>query len=140
MKYMADIASPFLTEFEMQQVAPEALMVVKVLEKTHEKLGSPTDATNETGWRMVDAIIHVWKKLFPRELDDWNHELQNELVVERTVRQALKANGGYFPVSYPTRVYRMLEYFLPNQKLHDWDFMRKLVTRYPFLKTTNAHL
>lgn len=127
-----------MTDIELESVSPEALAIVKVLEKVSEKLGNPKDCmSGESGWKMLDAIMKVWSDNYPQEVHDWIKQLEYELTVERTVQQAMKANGGYFPVSYPTRVYRMIEYFLPDQKVTDWDFMRKLIWRYPFLKTTN---
>ena len=106
------------------------------LMRIYNKLGEPTDCSTNSGWIMLDNIMQVWDKAFPREKADWIKEIKEELTVERSIRASVKA-GGYFPMSYPTRLYNMIHAILPNQKLNDKRFIREFINRYPFLKTTN---
>lgn len=105
-----------------------------------EKLGKPEDCSTNSGWVMLDNIVEVWMKAWPQEVRDWVKQLKHDLTVERTVHEAVKANGGYFPVSYPTRLYQMIRTLLPLQKLNDKKFMRQLISRYPFLSSTNLKI
>lgn len=125
-------------EYEMPSKASVA--VVSALERIYKILGEPKDASNEMGWKMIDNIMDGWASLYPQEVTTWKEELKDELSAERTIHEANKANGGYFPISYPLRLYKMLEMYLPDQKLHDMTFIKKMTTRYPILKTTNAKL
>ena len=102
-----------------------------------DKLGQPTDCSVPTGWLMMDNIMQIWAKEWPQEKSDWIHQIKTELTLERSVQEALKANGGYFPMSYPTRLYNLIHAMLPNQKLNDKEFIRHMIFRYPFLKSTN---
>lgn len=104
--------------------------------KVWDKLGNPTDCSTNTGWLMIDNIMQVWDKAWPQEKAQWIKEIKTELTVERSIRASVEA-GGYFPMSYPTRLYNMIHTLLPNQKLNNKLFIRQFIGRYPFLKTTN---
>lgn len=125
---------------QYEAVTREGAAYTKGLVKVWEKLGKPTDCSTNTGWVMLDNIIQVWMKAWPHESRDWVKQLKEELGAERTIREAIKADGGYFPVSYPTRLYNLIHTLLPEQKLNDKKFMRQLVSRYPFLKSTNIKI
>jgi hypothetical protein len=122
---------------EYEQVDKKSAAILAGLERSYKVLGEPQDASNETGWKMIDVLFRCWQLQYPLEVEDWKERLANELDGERTAREAVKASGGYFPISYPTRFHRMLEMYLPNQKLQDRSFIRKMVARYPILKSTN---
>jgi len=100
-----------------------------------EKLGKPTDCSTNSGWVVMDNIMQVWMKAFPQEWTQWKQEILDSLETERTIAASVKA-GGYFPMSYPTRLYKMIKTLLPKQKLNDDEFIHQMVNRYPFLKTT----
>ena len=106
------------------------------LVRVWDKLGNPYDCSTNSGWVMIDNIMQVWDKAWPHEKAQWIKEIKSELMVERSVAQSVKA-GGYFPMSYPTRLYNMIHTLLPNQKLNNKDFIKQFISRYPFLKTTN---
>lgn len=127
-----------LTQYEA--VSKDGAAAVKGLMSVREKLGNPTDCSNNVGWVMLDNIVQVWQKYWPWEMKDWVERLKVELDTERTIKDAIKAEGGYFPVSYPTRLYKMIHALLPEQKLNDKEFLRGLVSRYPFLQSTNAKI
>lgn len=120
-----------------EPVSKDGAAVTKGLMLVWEKLGKPTDCSNNIGWVMLDNIVQVWMKYWPWEAQDWVKRLKVELGTERTIREAIKADGGYFPVSYPTRLYKLIHTLLPEQKLNDKKFLRELVGRYPFLHTSN---
>jgi len=118
----------------------EAAALTEGLIRTHEALGNPTDITTPSGWKMVDAIMGVWINFYPHEVRAWKKELEIQLGTERTVHDAVSSDGGYFPLSYPTRVFRMLTNFFPDAKLGEMEFLKQLVGRYPMLKMTNYKL
>ena len=105
-------------------------------ERIYSLLGKPTDCSTDSGWKMCDELVEMWYKHYPWELDAWKEELKDELDIERSVKDSVKG-GGYFPISYPTRLYQMLETYLPDQRLHDRGFIRKMVRRHPVFKRTN---
>ena len=110
--------------------------LVKGLIDIREKLGNPEDCSVNTGWVMLDNIMQVWFKYYPTEVKEWKKEILDSLDTERSIAASVSA-GGYFPMSWPTRLYRMVKALLPKQKLNDDDFIHQLVGRYPILKTTN---
>lgn len=110
--------------------------LTKGLISVHDKLGNPTDCSTNVGWVMLDNIIQVWSNYFPREVAEWKEEVLDQLEVERSIAASVKA-GGYFPMSWPSRLYKMIKTLLPDQKLNDDDFIHKLLGRYPIFKTTN---
>ena len=127
-------------DMDVLVVSKEAAALAKGLENVSKKLGDPKDCSTNTGWVMMDNIVQIWMKAWPWEVNDWIKQLADDLGAERTVHQAVKANGGYFPISYPTRLYKLIKAMLPDQKLNDYDFIKGMTSRYPFLKTTNAKL
>jgi len=114
-------------------------MVTKGLLDVHDKLGNPSDCSVNTGWVMMDNIMQIWKKFYPGEVEDWKKDVIVSLDTERTIAASVK-EGGYFPMSYPTRLYKLIKTLLPDQKLNDDNFIKDITGRYPFLKVTNAKL
>jgi hypothetical protein len=124
---------------DVDAFAPSSYQVAltKGLMNIREKLGKPLDCSTNSGWVLLDSVVQVWEKLWPQEKKDWVKQIQEELSVERSVREAIKQDGGYFPMSYPTRLYEMIRAILPEQKLNDKKFIKEMISRYPFLKSTN---
>lgn len=60
--------------------------------------------------------MEMWKKYYPHELSEWIKQLDYDLTVERTVREAVKNDGGYFPISYPTRLWSLLRFYSRNRR------------------------
>lgn len=115
----------------------ESAAVVKALLTVSDKLGNPTDCSVNTGWVMLDNIMQVWMRFYPKEVKEWKKDVLDQLDVERSIAKSVK-EGGYFPMSYPARLYKMIKTLLPEQKLNDDDFIHQMVNRYPMLKTTNS--
>lgn len=113
--------------------------ITKGLLEMHDKLGNPTDCSVNSGWLMMDNIMQVWMKFYPSEVAEWKKEVLDSLDTERSIAMSVK-QGGYFPMAWPTRLYRLVKALLPDQKLNNDDFIRQLTNRYPMLKTTNAKL
>lgn len=118
-----------------------ALALTEAMERIYNTLGKPTYCMKEgdnsdVGWKMCDELVELWYTFYPWELKAWKSELIDELDAERSVRASIDA-GGYFPISYPTRLAKMLETYLPDQKLQDKTFIKKMVKRHPVFKMTN---
>lgn len=126
------------TEYEMPN--KEAVALSEGIHRTYDLLGKPKDTETEAGWKMIDNLVGVWYNFYPWELKAWKKELETQLGGERTVHEALKANGGYIPISFPTRLYKMLEIFLPDLKITDRKFIKKFAGRYPIFKMTNFQI
>lgn len=114
----------------------EATAIAEGVERAYNMLGRPTDTKGETGWKMMDNLVGVWFNFYPWELKAWEKELSLQLGNERSVGEALKAHGGYIPISFPTRLYKMIETYLPDVKVTERVFIRKFATRYPIFKFT----
>lgn len=123
----------------MEQASKLNAALTKGLLDVSDKLGNPTDCSVNTGWVMLDNIMQVWVKYFPTELSQWKTEILASLETERSIAASLKA-GGYFPMSWPARLHKMVHTMLPDQKLNDDTFIHELLIRYPILKTTNARV
>ena len=113
-----------------------AVALVEAIEQVYNRLGQPKDCSTEVGWKMCDELVELWYTFYPWELKAWRKEALDELELERSVKESNDA-GGYFPIAYPTRLYQMLETYLPDQKLQDKSFIRKMVQRHPIFKKTN---
>lgn len=109
--------------------------VTKGLLDLHDRLGNPTDCSTNAGWVILDQIMQIWYKFYPQEVEEWKTDILDTLDLERTIAQSTKA-GGYFPMSWPTRLYKLVKALLPDQKLNDDKFVHQVVGRYPMLKTT----
>ena len=112
-----------------------ALALTEAIERIYERLGRPTDCTTEAGWKMADELVQLWYTFYPWELVAWKKEALDELELERTPREA--GDMGYFPISYPTRLYNMFSTYLPDQKLQDRRFIHKMIIRHPVFKRSN---
>lgn len=132
---MADLN---LADYEIP--SNEAIALTDGLERIANVLGRPTDASTNAGWKMIDNLVGVWYRFYPWELQAWEKELKIQLGSERSVHEALKASGGYIPISLPTRLYKMITTYLPDLKVTDKDFIHKFAGRYPIFKFTNAKI
>lgn len=118
----------------------EALLSTEYLHKVFIAAGKPTKLEGESAWRMVDAIMGVWFALYPWEVDEWTKRLKEDQSAERSIADANKANGGYFPISYPTRLLMMIKIYFRNERFADHDLIKKFVKRYPILKRTRFNI
>ena len=109
------------------------------LHKVYIKAGKPNKLEGESAWKMMDAIMQIWGGLYPHELDAFVEVLKEEQSMERTVAQSNR-EGGYFPISYPTRLYNMMKVYFKNDRFQDRKLIKKLVNRYPILKRTKYEI
>lgn len=123
--------------FLQDKIVPSktALALTEAMEQIYNRLGQPKDCSTEVGWKMCDELVQLWYTFYPWELKAWKQEALDDLELERSVKQSNDA-GGYFPIAYPTRLHNMLQAYLPNQKLQDMKFIRKMVQRHPIFKKT----
>lgn len=114
----------------------EARIATEFIERVWRKAGRPRILEGESAWKVVDAIMKVWMGLYPQELKDWKANLKQEQYYERSVHDANKAEGGYFPISYPTTLFNLLRIKFPGIPLADHSLIKEFITRYPILKIT----
>jgi hypothetical protein len=119
-----------------EQSSKETAAYVKGLMLVWERLGKPYDCSTNTGWVLLDNIVQVWMKAWPNEVGEWKKEKLTQLQTERSIAASVKA-GGYFPMSWPTRLYRLVHTLLPRQKLNSDEFIHLFLQRYPLFKMTN---
>lgn len=129
-------------ELEQQFIATEYLV------KLYEKFGLSesithhdfiTNNTHSPQWKFLDALVTMWKALYPSEYKTWIKELKDELTIERSVREHVKG-GGYQPVAYPVRFYEMCKLFFPKLKIQEKEFVRRFVRLFPEFKATNYRI
>ncbi len=123
-----------------QAVSKDAAAYARILHLIWEQFGRPEDCSNTVGWKMMDAIVDIWIKGWPAELQEFIDQNKIQLGIERDVHAAVKADGGYFPLSYPERLFQLIKTLLPKQKLNDKKFIKKFTTRYKVFKATNYNL
>lgn len=128
---------------EYEVVSDEARILTEHLFTVKDRLGIPDGVSNsdmtEAVWRFIMEIFNAWRVAYPQEFSDWFENLQDHLKYERPVRQAVQG-GGYIPISYPYRFYHLMKIFLPNIRLADRQFTKKILTRIPEMKNTNYKL
>jgi hypothetical protein len=125
---------------EYQPVSKLGTAYAKILLDISKALGDPDDLTTTVGWKLLDEVILVWEKAFPREVKDWKHDRALDMMAERTMREHSKA-GGWNPITYPPSLYHMMKVMLPKARLADKVTYTNLGNRYPHLfKTTNYNV
>ena len=122
------------------EVVPDrARMMVEYLIKIHEKLIGNVEVTSldsDSAIAFIEILLRVWKDLFPDEYQGRLEQQKSDWLVERTVAETTKIDGGYFVVSFPPRVWHMLRVFFPNIKWTDRKVSNVLTTNFPILKGT----
>jgi hypothetical protein len=117
----------------------EERLSAEYLHKVFIRAGRPTKLEGESAWKMMDAIMQIWGGLYPQEVDAFIEVLKEEQALERSVEQSNK-EGGYFPISYPTRLYQMMKVYFKNDRFQDRKLIKMLVNRYPILKRTKYEI
>lgn len=118
----------------------DSILLTEYLHKVWEKTGKPNRLETESAWKVMDALFKVWSTFYPHELSDWIDDLKEEQYYERSVHEANKANGGYFPIAYPTRLYNLIRVYFKDDQLADRKLIKKFIARYPVLKRTKYSL
>lgn len=122
---------------ETFEIASEETRIAsEYIHKVWLAAGKPTALINESAWKVMDALIQVWGGCYPHELEAWKQNLVDEQSVERTPHEANKTNGGYFPISYPTRLFDLIKVYFKHDQLADRALIKKFIQRYPILKRT----
>lgn len=128
---------------DYEVVSDEARMLTVHLVDLFKRLGLPKDLTvndmTPVAWKFIERIVVLWKQFFPYEYYDWIEGMKNELKYERPIKLAIKS-GGYVPISYPMRLYRLLGVFFPSLKLQDKKFIKKFLRIVPEFKNTNYRI
>lgn len=125
---------------EYEAVTKDGAAITKALIMIWERLGKPDDCSTSAGWAVMDNIVQVWTRCFPQEVADFHEGLKNELASERTAHEAVQANGGYIPITFPFRIYHMIKALLPAVDVRDKKFIKQFASRYPQFKSTNYRL
>ena len=131
-------------EFSYEVPPEEAMVMTEYLLTLRDKLGLPdlldNSDLNNVSWKYIEAIVHAWKALYPRGASKWISDMKNDLLYERPIREAMKANGGYFPVSYPAKLLGMMRTLLPGLKFQQDSFYKKFLELFPEFKSTNYEI
>lgn len=122
------------------EVVPDrARVMTEYLIKIYDKMlgdAEVTDLNSDSAIAFIEILLRVWKDLFPDEYQGRIDQQKTDWLVERSVADANKADGGYFVVSFPPRVWYMLKIFFPNIKWTDRKVSNVLTSNFPILKGT----
>jgi hypothetical protein len=121
-----------MDEYETVFIPKSQYESIMALDAYADKLGNPQDCSTEAGWKLIDAIVLFWEANYPQEVNDWRHDRKIDLENERDKHVHL-----YNPVTYPTRLFKLLKIFFPYMSLSDRNFYTKLVKRQALFKSTN---
>jgi hypothetical protein len=88
----------------------------------------------------MDSLFQIWGACFPLELLDFKRVIQEDQSMERSVHEANKQDGGYFPISYPMRLMQFMKVYFPDEKFQDHKLILKIIRRYPLLKATKHNI
>ena len=126
-----------LNDYEV--VPDQARKYTAYLFKVYEKMfGSEelTDINSDSAIAFIEILIRVWRDLFPDEYEGRLEQQKTDWVVERTVQEANKADGGYFVASFPPRLWAMFNVFMPKVKWTDRKNSEILTKNFPIMKGT----
>jgi hypothetical protein len=124
---------------DMYEPPTEAeLLTITWLDRVANKLGNPPDLSTESGWKLMDAIVGVWMKHFPQEVNDTIHDRKVDLANEKSLHELVNTQSfGYNPMSIPPSLFRLIKVMFPNMRLQDKQVWKKLIAQYDFLRTSN---
>lgn len=120
-------------------VHDRARVMTEYLIRVYDKLigkAEVHDIDSDSAIAFIDVLLRVWRDLFPEEYEERLARQSSEWVVERTVQEANKVEGGYFVASFPNRVWQMLNIFFPMVKWTDRKNSNILTSNFPILKGT----
>jgi len=118
----------------------KAWYISEGLLRIYERLGKPeVDISSPTFWLMIDQIVLVWHKLFPKEVADWEHDRAIDLAVERSISESAKSGFARMG-AYPPTLFRLLKGFYPDIPLSKRPFQRQFFNRYPLFRTTKYRI
>lgn len=122
------------------EVAPDnARRYTAYLFKVYEKMFGKeevTDIKTDAAIAFIDILIRCWRDLFPNEYAGRLEQQKTDWIVERTVQEANKQEGGYFVASFPPRLWQMFRVFMPQVKWTDRANSEILTKNFPILKGT----
>lgn len=96
----------------------------------------PADVKSLVFWNMLGQIIQVWMKTYPKEFNDWIHDVKLDLSIERTLRASVK--GGFKKaIGFPPRLFAMIRLYFPNIKVQNKEFIQKCIKTFPMLHNSN---
>jgi hypothetical protein len=123
-------------EEQFEIASQENILATSFIHTVWVRAGKPDRLEGESAWRVMDSIMKIWGGCYPYELRAWKKQLSEEQSMERTPHEALKDNGGYFPIAYPTRLLQLIKVYFKKERLADHNLIKKFVSRYPILKRT----
>ena len=113
--------------------------LVEGLDNIFIKFGRPeADTKSLVFWDMMGQIIQVWMKSFPKECDDWIHDVKLDLAVERSLGEIVKKNKGVKKaIGFPPRLFRMIKEYFPDLRVQNKKFIKKCIKTFPMLHNSN---
>ena len=121
-------------------VPTEHRLAAEFVHRVWIKAGRPDRLESEGAWKVMDSLFQIWGAMYPLELLDFKRVIAEDRSVERDVHEALKHEGGYIPISYPTRLLQFIKVYFKEEKLQDHKLILKFIRRYPLLKVTKHKL
>lgn len=124
------------------EVVPDAArLTTEYLEKIYKKIfgdkGYQDDnIDSDSAIAFIEILLRVWRDGFSDEYEGRLIQQREYWVVERTVQQAIKKDGGYFVASFPPRIWALLKLYFPNVKWTERKNTIKLTDNFPILKGT----
>lgn len=124
-------------------VPDRARITTEYLFKVYEKLFGKeeiTDIKSDSAIAFIEILIRCWRDLFPDEYAGRLEQQKTDWIVERTVQEANKQDGGYFVASFPPRLWQMFKVFMPQVKWTDRKNSIILTDNFPILKGTKYQI
>lgn len=128
---------------QFEAVPDRARITTEYLFRVYKKLFGEeelTDVKSDSAIAFIEILIRCWRDLFPDEYEGRLEQQKTDWIVERTVQEANKQDGGYFVVSFPPRLWAMFRVFMPNVKWTDRKNSEILTKNFPLLKGTKYSL
>lgn len=116
----------------------QAAAISKIISDVWEKLGRPETPLSESGEKLMKIIIATWEDTYPTESREWyemRREYQNE---ESDIHTQIKGETGGSLASYPYYIYLVMKRVFPNIRLHEKEFCKKLVRKYPMFRMSTV--
>lgn len=122
---------------DYEEVSPTVVASSKWLVDIWEKLGRPNTPLSESGAKMVNVILAVWKELSPQEAKEWHESRKTYKLNELDAKEQIRKHTGRSLASYPFLVFHLLRRIFPDFKFGDRDNCLKLVRKFPVFMMTN---
>lgn len=122
---------------EYEIVPPHYVVSSKMIIDLWEKLGKPQNPFSNSGRKVLDFIIEVWKELYPSDYENWLAIRSDYKKSELSIEEQVRKETGRSLASYPMFVYKVMKVVFPNFDPAERKNCMRMAKLYPIFRFAN---